>query len=390
MKNAREALAEGRYDDAIAAADEILDEGMDIDALEVKGEAYRLKGEPKEAMKCYDRALVVNLNKKTIWKGKGICLLAVGRTDEARRSFDRAVKIDADYAEGWLERGRMGMRIHDWQLALESFERSTVLDPDCDLGWYNKANALITGFGRMEEAVECYERALKINSTSADYWFSLGVAQKSTASILEAASSFKRSLDIDPNNSLARKYMEECVEFLRSQGLGRRDIFARARKEPGEEPDGRPDDKSKEEVPRRRRRRGREGRAKSDASEDVEDWGAPPPEEDGADEFFELTGDGADEPGEDAYLNVEADSWELVDDEEDEPVMEMFEGLPGDEKVWELPDEGGDPEAADWDAVEEPEDWSVPPPEDEDPEPEADWGPDDEADDWCPDPPGDV
>ncbi|MDP7264810.1 MAG: tetratricopeptide repeat protein, partial [Candidatus Thermoplasmatota archaeon] len=154
MKAAREAIDNKNYDEAIEILEEILQESVDIDALELKGEAFRLKGEPKEAMKCYDRALVVDLNQKAIWKGKGICLLAVGRDNEARRSFDRVVKIDPDYADGWLERGRMGMKVHDWEMALESFEKVTKLDPLSHLGWYNRANALITGYGKMEEAIK--------------------------------------------------------------------------------------------------------------------------------------------------------------------------------------------------------------------------------------------
>jgi len=91
---ARALIAGKDFEGAIEILEEILAEGVDMVALELKGDAYRLSGEPKEAMKCYDRALVINLQHKSIWKSKGIALLAVGRSDEARRSFDKAVNID--------------------------------------------------------------------------------------------------------------------------------------------------------------------------------------------------------------------------------------------------------------------------------------------------------
>ena len=218
MNDAREALDAEKFDEAIEIIEEILSEGIDVEALELKGEAYLLKGEPKQAMKCYDRALVVNLNQKGIWKSKGIALLAVGRNDEARRSFDKAIKIDSAYTEGWLGRGKMGMKVHDWEMALESFEKVTELDPTNPAGWYNKANVLITGFGRMDEAVDCYLKAIDINGGSDEYWFSLGMAQKSMGSINEAARSFHKTLQLNINHTTARKYLNECTEIIKSQG----------------------------------------------------------------------------------------------------------------------------------------------------------------------------
>ena len=219
LKKAREALENERFDETFEILEEILQEGVDVAALELKGEAFRLQGEPKEAMKCYDRALVVDLNQKAIWKGKGICLMAVGREDEARRSMDRAVKIDPGYVDGWLERGRMGMKAHDWEMALESFEKVTELESSNDAGWFNKANALITGFGRMDEALECYKTAINLNGDYDEYWFSLGVAQKSMKDFIEAGRSFNRALALKPLHIMANKYFTDCIKELRAAGI---------------------------------------------------------------------------------------------------------------------------------------------------------------------------
>ena len=280
---AREALEEKRYDEAIAIVEEILSEGVDLEALEVKGDAFRLKGEPKEAMKCYDRALVIDLQRKTIWKSKGFALLAAGRQDEALRSFDKCVKIDPNYVEGWLGRGRMGMKMHDWDMALESFEKVTALDPDNDSGWYNKANALITGYGRMEEAINCYKKAIDLFGESDEYWFSLGVAYKSMGSHRDAAENFKVALKYNNSHSMARKYLDECAAILASEGEDTAE-FAGAADESGDEPPIPPAEGNGEEEDEDDwggedggEEEGSEPPAPpTEREEDEEDWGAPP------------------------------------------------------------------------------------------------------------------
>ena len=357
---AKVALEEKKYDDAIAILEEILQEGVDLEALEVKGDAFRLMGDPKEAMKCYDRALVIDLHQKSIWKSKGIALLAVGRQDEAGRSFDKCVNIDPDYVDGWLGRGRMGMKMHDWDLALESFEKVTDLDADNDAGWYNKANALITGFGRMEEAMECYLKAIDLNPDSDEYYFSLGVAYKSTGTYLDAAKNFNIVLDLNRDHSLAKKYLKECADALGSEGVDVSE-FVGETGEGGEEPPEPPTEEDEEEdwADHDGAERGGEEPpappAEEEEKEEEEDWGAPPVGASDEDGFFtdwvDMEGDSfaydpPAPPPEEEEENEEFIEEEVEEEPPTPPPVEERTAAPGAEDEGKVEDWGASPVGA--------------------------------------------
>jgi tetratricopeptide (TPR) repeat protein len=56
---------------------------------------------------------------------------------------------------------------------------------------------------RWEEALECYERALKLDQHDAKTWYDKGVALQRLGRIQEAGHSWDRSLQLDPENELA-------------------------------------------------------------------------------------------------------------------------------------------------------------------------------------------
>ena len=335
LEDAEDALELGDYQEAIEILDGILEDGINIKALRIKGDALRLSGDPKESMKCYDRALVVDLNQKDIWRGKGSSLSAIGRNDEALRSFERALKYDPEDVETWLEKGRLGMKVHDWKMSLDSFKEVCSLDPENPDGWFNKGNALISGFGKMEEAIECYKKAVEIRDDSPDYWFNLGVAQRSFDEILDACRSFFTVLELQKTNIKAKRYLNECKSDLEAKGIDFTDIVT-------SEKDIELKKKSRPSTERRRDRAKRKG---EERDIDIGEWTGP------SESDYWPRG----------YSSEEEQLWNI--DEEGETQVQ------GEEEVDEEPE-------GDWDESEEEDeelegDWDES--EEEDEELEGDW-----------------
>jgi len=68
-----------------------------------------------------------------------------------------------------------------------------------DLDWYDKGNALRV-IGRHDEAINCYEQALALDSRFADAWGNMGVSYGGKGDHQKALECFDRALEITPND----------------------------------------------------------------------------------------------------------------------------------------------------------------------------------------------
>lgn len=96
--------------------------------------------------------------------------------------------------------------------AAECFRRALEIDPDAAEGHYNYGIAL-QGLGRTEDAVTCYERAVSLKPEYAEAHNNLGVALHDLKRSEEAIESYHRALQIAPDyaeshNNLAVLYLD--------------------------------------------------------------------------------------------------------------------------------------------------------------------------------------
>ena len=68
---------------------------MDPDTQEMmkKGMSFLEDGKYEEALDCFEKILVSNLNNPDIWNKKGVALRSLGRYDEAIESFNKALEF---------------------------------------------------------------------------------------------------------------------------------------------------------------------------------------------------------------------------------------------------------------------------------------------------------
>jgi tetratricopeptide (TPR) repeat protein len=115
--------------------------------------------------------------------------------------------------------------------ALECYERALRLNPKDESGWTNKGNILYT-LRRPSEALECYERALALNSGLDRTWMNKGIALNALGKNEEALESYSRARQINPQLDQAwflqgltlmnvfQRYEEALPYFVEAARLG--------------------------------------------------------------------------------------------------------------------------------------------------------------------------
>jgi tetratricopeptide (TPR) repeat protein len=79
--------------------------------------------------------------------------------------------------------------------------------------WYNKGSALIN-LGKYEEAIECFNRAIRIDANHADAWSNKGIALRNLGKYNEAIDSYNKAIEIDHNNANAWYHKGNALRIL--------------------------------------------------------------------------------------------------------------------------------------------------------------------------------
>jgi tetratricopeptide (TPR) repeat protein len=84
-----------------------------------------------------------------------------------------------------------------------------IIDEDSDAAWNNKG-VILTKLGKYNEAIECFDKALKINSHVSNIWLNRGIALVKLNEFEEAMDCFDRALQLDPGNDAAKRRRNKC------------------------------------------------------------------------------------------------------------------------------------------------------------------------------------
>jgi tetratricopeptide (TPR) repeat protein len=125
-----------------------------------------------------------------------------------------------------------------FQNLLASNEEGTHMDEGSDSFWNNKG-VVQTKLGKYNEALECFDRALKINPGVSNIWLNRGIALVKLNEFEEAMDCFDRSLQLDPNNESAKRRRNKCWykwKLLEAREDGITDSVYTSRRRHGPEP----------------------------------------------------------------------------------------------------------------------------------------------------------
>lgn len=138
------------------------------------------------------------------------------RYDEAMTYTNDALRINDKLSQAYLIKGFIYKELGDTTLARSSFHTATEVYPDnfeafMELG-------LLSAYQGDPIAIEYFTSALEIKPKSAEAWYSLGMFYQAGEKYDKAMETYRKLLDVDPNNFLAYYntgylYLTEYGEF---------------------------------------------------------------------------------------------------------------------------------------------------------------------------------
>jgi eukaryotic-like serine/threonine-protein kinase len=162
-----------------------------------RGVSLRNLGNPKEAIRCYDRSLELYPRNATVLSNKGAELESLGRHEEAVYCLDKALEVDPRNVYSWVNKGLSLTSLGRPEAALLCYDKSLEIAPRLTTAWNNKGYTL-NSLGRYKEAIYCLDKALEIDPRDVDAWNNKGNSVEALGQHEEANRCYDQALKVNP------------------------------------------------------------------------------------------------------------------------------------------------------------------------------------------------
>jgi len=213
--------AQGRYQEAGDCFERALSiNPRDTDALVARGMCHMSLNRPREALPYFTKALSLKPDHFMAWYSKGTALMALGDLQEAVRCYEKHIEL---YPPSLLQAGVTAtveqarkiigeLKAKGATAAAPATPKSTAvaagqldgagIDPKVLEAWY-KEGISFNGRGQFRQAIDCYDKILKIAPNHAQTWNSKGIALASLGRFSEAIACHDTALGINPKDAHA-------------------------------------------------------------------------------------------------------------------------------------------------------------------------------------------
>ena len=97
----------------------------------------------------------------------------------------------------WLNKGASLKSLGRFDEAIQCYDQALRIDPQYAAAWSNKGNSLAS-LGRFDEALQCFEQALRITPQLVEAWVSKGASLANLGRFAEAVQCYDQALRINP------------------------------------------------------------------------------------------------------------------------------------------------------------------------------------------------
>ena len=150
---------------------------------EIRRAKIRLHAVNDDALKVYDKLIVIDGDNPEVWNSRGNLLTDMGMLEEAIESFDKAVEVCLD-------------------------------DSEMDAAAINRMGNASIDLGKLDDALECFNKAISLEKNNIDFLLNKGVVLMELGKFEEAVDSFNKVLLRNPDNEDAFFLKEECLEYF--------------------------------------------------------------------------------------------------------------------------------------------------------------------------------
>jgi tetratricopeptide (TPR) repeat protein len=164
-RTAKMAYENGEWDSYIASMEIIA--GLEPEAADVHyliGEAYRFKGDSKNALKSYNDALEIDPKFGAPYLGLARARLLENPNLNVEYLFDEAINLDPEFGEVYIERARYFLYHNDPNSAIKDLNQADKLMPDSPMVYMAYADAYLA-LEDKKNALVAAEKAFALDAT---------------------------------------------------------------------------------------------------------------------------------------------------------------------------------------------------------------------------------
>lgn len=151
----------------------------------------------------------IKLATAEIYNNRGATRFAMGHYKEALRDFDKAILLNANYAAAYGGRGIVKATSGDYQGALEDYHQAIRLNPEIASDLYYSRGLAYEHFKNYGAALDDYQEAIVRGCTRADVFFHLGLMKmqfSKMAGQAETEKCFSEAIRLNPKFTEAYYY----------------------------------------------------------------------------------------------------------------------------------------------------------------------------------------
>jgi tetratricopeptide (TPR) repeat protein len=174
--------------------------GVEAQGLVDAANALRARGQARESVPLYRRALQIDPRSAEAHNNLGNAFLELAQPVEAVACYRRARELIPDNAEILCNLANALRQLGQLQEAIACTQRAIALDPRLSMA-HNNLGLLLAGTGQREQAVASYRQALALHPGYVEALNNLGDVLRDLGKGREALPVYRQAIDLDPQRA---------------------------------------------------------------------------------------------------------------------------------------------------------------------------------------------
>ena len=162
----------------------------------------QLKGNIKEAIKCYRYCIDKGINDPRVLCNYGLILLNLGDLENAKLMMEKSIEISPNDTLSYNNLSGILQRLGKYNEAEIILNKSLEIDKENSITYSNLGTVLIHQ-GKLDRAESILKKSLSINPNEGNSFLSLGVVMRLLGKTKEAIEYTYKAIDMQPNNDAA-------------------------------------------------------------------------------------------------------------------------------------------------------------------------------------------
>jgi len=220
MQRAVDLYYAGQSNDAMAIVEQVLaTQPNNADMLHLLGAIHLRAKRLQEAIDPLQRALVARQNYPEALRTLGLVYGQLGRKQDCINHLLAATKANPQYVEAHHDLGRTLNVSGNTAAALHHLKQAAALAPDNATILYDLGTATMASPGKVDEALERFERVIELKPEHADAHAARAAALNAKGRLDEAESAARDALRVDPRCVVAYSTLVEIAGYGRPDAI---------------------------------------------------------------------------------------------------------------------------------------------------------------------------